>query len=349
MSVPFPFHRVSATEKAFFASQLATMLDAGLHITQALALLANQTKNQYLKEIIAALGHNIEVGKPFSAGLALYPNVFDGVFVSMVRSGEVSGRLAQVLQDVGQQLERSNQFNSKIRAALAYPTFVVIVMVGVALITSIKIIPSLKGIFTEANIALPWTTQVVLKFSDILQRWWWLIILVIAALVVGWLQAMRTKTGKELLDRALLYDPTKLSQKIYLARFARMLGSLTRAGIPIITALKLAADVIGNEVYARSLRTAAGQIERGVPLSIPLGRDSNFPPFVTQMVAVGETTGRLDQTLLNLAEYYERQVDDSIKNISALFEPVVIVLIALGVAFLVFAIIVPIYSISQAI
>ncbi len=345
--VDLPFlKRVSKRDLALFAREISTMLTSGLHLSQALGILMAQIKSPYFKQVIGAVHQDIEQGRTFSQALAKHPNVFSRVFINMVFSGESSGQMDKVLAELGDEIERESAFISKIRSALIYPIFVVVIMILVGILATVKIVPQLAEVFTESKIDLPWATKAVIAFSNFLINQWY-VALAVLALVVGVLVWFaRTPEGELMLDRLLLREPSGVARKIYLYRFTHTMAMLTSAGLPIVRAIQMTSEVIGNRLYQNSLTLVAGELERGVPMSAPLSHDPLFPSFLAQMVVVGEQTGRLDDILMSMANYFQEQSEESLKNISTLFEPLIIVIIGIGVFIIVYAILVPIYQIA---
>ena len=346
MDITF-FNKITLKEKAFFAEQIGTMIQSGLHLTQAIQVMESQTKKQFFKSVLSSVRSNVESGKMFSESLASHPEIFDRVFINMIKAGEASGKLDETLLDLSKQISRQSGFVSKIKGAMAYPIFILIIMLAVAIFTTVKIIPSLTEVFKESNVKLPITTVFIMKFSDFIINYWYILILIIIAIILGIRFYLKTEEGRRQFDNLLTREPTGLANKIYMARFTRTLGSLIKGGIPIIEAVDIVSETINNVIIEDSLKNVARELEKGVPMSLPISRDPNFPPFLTQMLIVGEQTGRLDQVMLSMADYFEEDADNNIKNVSTLFEPVIIVIIGVGVAFMVFSIIMPIYSISQ--
>lgn len=346
MTISF-LQRVSLKEKAFLARQLATMLASGLTLDKSLTILLAQTKNFTLNKTLEAVIKDIEAGSPFSVAIAKYPKVFDRVFVNVVISGEAVGRLSDVLNRLAGQLEKQNSFLSKIRGAMLYPIFIVLAMIAVAILMMVKVVPELKGIFEEAGAELPWATKILIAISDSLAGFWWLYILILIGLIITIHFYLKTDQAKYLISKLEINAPGGIGKDIYMARFTRTLGMLISSGTPIIEALNITAEVINNKIYEERIKQAASQVEKGVPLSVPIEKSRIFPVIVPQMISVGEQTGKLDETLQKLADYYEEESDDKIKGLSSLFEPLVIVIIGLGVAFLVFSILLPIYQIAQ--
>lgn len=339
--------RVTLKEKAFFARQLATMIGSGLTLDKGLSILVAQTKNPILRKTIELVIKDLEAGLPFSTAISKYPKVFDRVFVNVVISGEAVGRLSEVLDRLAGQLEKQNSFGSKIKGALLYPAFIVVAMIAIAIIMMVKVVPELKTIFLEAGAQLPWSTKLLIAVSDSLAGFWWIYILALIGIIIGIYYGLKTNWAQYAISKLEINAPGQVGRDIYMARFTRTLGMLISAGTPIIEALNITAEVINNKIYSERIKQAASQVEKGVPLSVPIERAKIFPVIVPQMISVGEQTGKLDETLQKLAEYYEEESDDKIKGLSSLFEPVIIVIIGLAVAFLVFSILMPIYQIAQ--
>jgi len=347
MNIPFLKNRVTGSERAFLARQLATMLSSGLPIDRAVAVLANQTHNPYLASVLGQVGTDLEAGLPFSGAIAKYPRVFSRVFVNVIIAGEAVGKLAQVLEEMAKRLEDEQEFTGKIKGALYYPLFVLGAMILIGGVLIVYVIPQLKLVFEEAGVVLPLTTRVLIAISDFLASQWWLAILLIIGVMIGIRYYLRTSIGRRMMDSLVLRLPTGMARDIYMARFSRTLALLVKSGTPIIEALSITAEVINNQLYAETLQAARDEIARGVPMSVPLSRSVLFPIIIPQMILVGEQTGRMDQVLESLADYFEQESNTKLKSLSSLFEPVMIVIVGLGVAFMVFSIFIPIYSIAQ--
>jgi len=349
MTVTIPFLKpVSTQDKVLFTRQMATMLDSGLHLTQALKIVRSQVRNAKFASVIEQIEQGLQEGVSLSGNLAKFPQVFNRVYLNVVRSGEASGQLDKVLNELATQLEQEVSFTSRIRNAMIYPVFIILAMIGVAILTAVRIIPQLEQVFIESNVEIPWTTKLVIASANFLIERWPFIIAVIIVLLVLVRFFLGSYQGQLLTNRLALSDPTGLAQKVLMARFTRTLGMLLGAGVPIVEALRIVAEVMGNEYHKQSLLKIAQELERGIPMSVPLARDKLFPPYIAQMVLVGEQTGKLDQVLTAMAKHFEELTENSLKTITTLFEPVVIVLIGIAVGFLVFSIIVPIYQVTQA-
>lgn len=347
LAVPF-LNRVSIQDKAVFTKQLATMLDSGIHLVQSLGIVRSQVRNQYFASVIRDIESGLQEGVSLSNNLAKFPNIFDRVYLNVVRSGEASGQLDKVLRELATQLEQEEQFRAKIRNAMIYPLFIVAAMTGVAILTAVRIIPQLEQVFRESNVAIPWTTQLVISSANLLITRWPVLIILLAVLAGLARSFLRSVQGQLLLNRIQLSDPTGLSEKVLMARFSRTMGMLLEAGVPIVEALQIVAEVMGNIYYKQSLQRIARELERGIPMSVPLSKEKIYPSYLTQMVLIGEQTGKLDQVLIGMAKHFEELADNSLKSLTTLFEPVIIVLIGIGVGFMVFSIIVPIYQLTAA-
>ena len=345
------FVRVTHKDRAFLARQLAVMLESGLPITQAIRSLIEQTRNPLMEEVLQEVLNDLENGYKFSAAIKKHPQVFNEVFVSVIASGEATGKLDVVANLLADELERDQGFRSRVIGALLYPSFIVLAMVVVGIIMVTRIVPALELVFKEANAVLPWTTLTVIAVTNSLINYWYVYIIVVIAAIFGFSRYLANDDGRRNVNALLLRIPAfgALIRNMEMARFTRIFGMMMEAGVPIIQALDAVSLVLDNVLYKESLGTVARNVERGAPIAQSLLRDNLFPATVTQMIAVGEQTGKLEQVLGKLAAYYEEETNQSIKNITALTEPVIFVIVGLGVAFLVFSIIVPIYNLASVI
>lgn len=345
-TIPF-LNRVTDKDKAFLARQLATMVISGLPLDRGIGVLLTQTKKPAMKKALQGILQDLESGSAFSTALSKHPNVFDSIFVNVVISGETVGKLAEVLDQLATQLERQSAFAGKVRGALMYPAFIFAAMIVVGAIMITRIVPQLEGIFQESGAKLPWATQVLIFISRFLLTSWPIVIIGAIAFIYGIGAFFKSQPGRRLLDQIAIKLPNQQGIDVYMARFSRTLGMLTQAGTPIIKAIEVTGEVINNSLYHEILANVRQQVERGIPLSVPLSESKLFPPIAVQMVLVGEQTGRLDEVLLKIADYYEEQSEEKIKTISTLLEPVIIAIIGLAVGFMVYSILVPIYNVAQ--
>lgn len=343
--------RISMKDRVIFTRQLGTMIKSGLPIVQALHILAEQTNNKLFAEIIRDLSASIEGGSSFSSALAKYPKYFDKVYINLVRAGEASGHLEEVLERLATQQEKSYALAKKVRGAMMYPAFVLVAMVAATVLMLVVVIPPLKSIFADAGAQLPLPTKVLIALSDSLLKFWYLYGITAIAAVLGVRYFLKTPAGAQLFDRAKLRAPVfgSLFQKIYVARFTRTLSSLVAGGVPILQALEIVGDSLGNSVFERAIKKAAKEVESGIPLSVPIRANPVFPAMVPQMISVGEQTGKMDQVLTRLADFFEDEVDNIVKNLSTLLEPILMVVMGLGVGGLLIAILMPIYNLGSVI
>lgn len=341
---------VSVKEKAVFSRQLATMLAAGISLTKAISMLAAQAQKKHLKSVFLEIYKDLEEGFNLSNALARHPDVFDRLYISIVASGENTGKLDMVLEQLAKKLEADHNFISKVRGALYYPAFILVVMflIGIYMLTSV--VPKLASVFEQSGKELPISTNILLGIAGFMQSYWWLVIFGgIALFIVGrfWI---KSESGARWWDRFQIEMPglRQMTENVAMARFSSVMQMLVEAGVPLLDALKIGATIMNNVIYEESVMIATQQVEKGVPLSVQLSKDPAFPPLLSQMVSVGEETGELGKILGKVSDYYEENTEENIKIIGTLVEPVVLVVIGLAVAFLVFSILLPIYSIATS-
>jgi len=343
--------QVPLKEKTIFARQLATMLKSGFPILQSLSVIMLQTRNQIMKNAVATMIADLEEGHNFSSALAKHPTVFSEVFVSVVKSGEASGKLSEVLEKLADNLEEEYDFTGKVRSALIYPIFLICAMLIIGLIMMIKVVPQLESVFTESGAQLPITTTIVIGLSHFLVSYWWIVLVVILIIIGVLYYYFRTPIGRLQLDYYKIKMPVfgDINTNVIMARFTNILGLLVKSGIPILESLKITSEAIGNRLYEQALTNIKKEVERGITLSVPMSKNPYFPPMVSQMVGVGEKTGNLDEVLESLSKFYLAESSRKIKNLLSLIEPILILIIGVGVGILVFSIIVPIYNLAQVI
>lgn len=347
----FLLSKVSSKDKAVFTRQLATMISSGLNLTKAISILANQARTIQIKQIFLSVYKDLEEGYTLSSALSKHPEAFDHVYVSIVGSGESTGKLDLVLSELASQLENDSNFAAKIRGSLYYPAFIFGVLIVAGIIMLAYVVPKLSSVFQEAGVALPAITRILLSLSGFFQSWWWLVIMTLIAIIFFFRFWFQTDAGSRVLHNFQITLPVirDIFEGLYMYRFTRVLSMLVGAGVPLLDALKIAGSVIDNVIYEESIYSIIGQVEKGIPLSSELLKDPFFPPIVGQMVAVGEETGELDKVLKKVSEYYEQSTSEITKTISSLIEPAVLVIVGLSVAFLVFAIYIPIFQLNQGV
>jgi type IV pilus assembly protein PilC len=348
--LPF-LNRVTLNDRTLFARQLATMIEAGLTLSQSLRLLIRQARKGKFRDVMEGVLNDVQDGFSFSTALAKYPDVFDQVFINVVRSGEATGKLESVLAQLSSNMEKDVKIRGKIKGALIYPVFVICAMIGVAALMMVKVIPQLRDLFLSSGKELPIATKILIASSDFMvHSWYWLIVILIG---LGWgvRYFVKSEAGIRFFSRFSLKVPVigPIVEETNMARFGRLLGLLLGSGVPLLEALRLINDSFSNRLYQRGIQIVAEQVERGIPMSVPISDNPVFPLMVGQMVSVGEQTGKMDEVMVKLAEYYESEVDSKVGGLASLIEPIVIILLGVGVATLVIAILLPIYQISTSI
>jgi len=335
-------------EVVTFTRQLSTMMKAGLPLTQSLEILAAQTGNRTMREVVSDALRNVEGGLPLSQSLAKHPQVFPKVYASLLKAGEASGTLDKILVRLADTLEKQRDFRSKTKGALIYPAIVTLAMVGVFVIMVVFVIPKLSVMYETMGVQLPAPTRVLMSISTLFTKRWWLLALIIIAAIFGWRALKKSQSGKYLLAQLNFRLPIfgKLSKQTELAEFTRTLSLLVGSGIPIVEALEIVAEAVKNPLYRDAIVAASEKVRRGTPLSEPLRTDPNFPPLVAQMIAVGEETGKLDDVLGKLAVYFEAEAEQTVKNLSTAMEPLIMILLGVMVGALVLSIILPIYQLT---
>jgi len=346
------FNRVKTHEKILIARNLSGMLDAGLAVSRAIGVLERQTRNKKLKVVLGAINKNISGGKTLHEAMAEYPEVFSSLFVSMVKAGEESGSLAASLKTVAMQMERSYELTRKIRGAMMYPSIIFIAMGGIAFFMLTYVVPQITSTFKEMNVPLPATTQFVIALSDFMKDHWILALIAIFGLVFSFIAIGKTSGGKRTIDWTLLHLPviSGLVKETNAARTARTLSSLLAAGVDIIVATQITSEVIQNSYYRKILTQVKEVVEKGEPIStVFAAHEKLYPPFVSEMVVVGEETGQMANMLVGVANFYETEVEQKTKDMSTIIEPVLMIVIGLAVGFFAISMIGPIYSIGDAI
>lgn len=342
--------KISLREKVTFFQLLGVMINAGMPIIRSLYVLSDQLQNVKLKSVIRKLALEMEEGRSLSQAMAEHPSVFSQADCGMVASGEASGNLNAILHDIAHQSEKSANIVSKVRGAMIYPSAILIIM-GVCLFLILTmVVPKLTDLFTQGGKELPTATLLLMRASELAQNYWLEIVLLILSLILGLVLVRQTKQGRYSIDLAILYVPVfgKLIRELMVSRFARMMSSLMKAGVPIVKALEIDSKALGNEVYSKRVGYASQDVAQGIPLGENLsGSDFLFPPMVASMVLVGEQTANLSEVCSKIADYYEDEVDTTVASLSKLMEPLILVVMGGMVGFIVAAIMQPIISLSD--
>lgn len=339
---------VKAEHIVVFSRQLATMVESGIPIAQALDILAEQIDDKALGSALKKVRDHIEAGSSLSEGLAHFPRIFSDFFVHMVRAGESSGRLDEILDRVASYLEKVTVLQRKVKASLFYPAFVSVLAFGITTFLMVVIVPKFKEIFTALGGQLPLPTQMLLRVSEFMGKYLFYEAGVCVALGIAVRASLNTRTGRYRFDRFILRVPVigKLLQKVVIARFARTLSTLVKSGVPILSSLEIVARTVGNKVVEQAVLSARSSIKEGENISDPLAYSKVFPPMVTRMISVGEKTGELEKMLVKIADFYENEVDAAITALTSLIEPAVISVLGVVIGGIVIALFLPIFKIS---
>lgn len=345
------FHRVSSKKVVMFSKELSILLIADIPLVEALRIQYEQEESPYFREQIFTIANMVDDGSPLSAALVRFPKIFSDFYVNIVKSGEVSGRLQESFLHLADYIEKQYLLTSKLKNALMYPGVILggFGVVGVAMMTFV--VPQLVSIFKENQQELPLPTKILIATSNFMQHN--LILLIIAAVAVfyAFKKYISTPGGKEKLDKFILKIPqfNSLFQKFYMARFAENLSILISSGIPIINALQISGDVVGNEVYRKIIYSSVDEVKIGGSIAYAFERSDKIPPLVSKMIRVGERTGKLDVVLKDISDFYTKEVDIAIDGLTALIEPILLFVLGAGVGILVASILLPIYQMTSMI
>ncbi len=345
------FTTVSLKEKIVFTKNLQIMLKTGLSLSNAIEILAKQSDNAKFEKVLIDIHQTIEQGGTFASALKKHPKEFNELFISMVESGELAGNLEEVLNYLQIQMKKDHQLLAKVRGALIYPAVVVVAMVGIGMGLMIFVIPRLISIFEELKTELPLPTKILISISHFLTSQGLWVILGTIALIFFLRFIYSTTKGKEFFHLLMLKAPVMgaIVHKINLARFARTLSSLIKTDIPIIQSFDITSQTLGNVFYKNALITSSEEIKKGVTMNQTLAKHNKlFPPMVIQMVTVGEESGEVDEVLVELANFYEEDIDQTMENLPQLIEPLLILVLGAGVGAMAVSIIMPLYSLSES-
>lgn len=342
-------NRITTSDVSNFTRQFATMINAGLPITESLNILKLQSQDK-LEPIVAKILADVENGESLSSAFSKHPRVFSPTFIALIKAGETGGVLDKVLNRIADNLEKQEEFKGKVRAALIYPVIIVIGMVIVSFIMMIFVIPRLLSLYTEFGADLPLPTQILVSISNIFVNFWPIVLIAIAAAVFGFSSYSKTAAGKKKIDELTFKIPIfgELQQQVMLTDLARTLALMVGSGVPIIEGMEVTAGAMGNVVIKDALIDAARQVEKGFPIAFSFAKHPEaFPYLFSQMMAVGEESGKVDEVLTKVAQVYEAQSDQKVKTLTAAIEPIVMLILGVGVGFLVIAVILPIYNLTS--
>jgi len=340
--------KVTQKELAIFTRQFATMIDAGLPLVQCLDILGMQQENASFKKVILKVKEDVESGSTFADSLSKHPKVFDALFVNLVAAGEVGGILDTILTRLAEHIEKAMRLAKKIKGAMVYPSTIVAVAVVVTVVLLLYVIPIFAKMFADFGQALPAPTQIVLAMSAFTQKYFLAVIVFCFLLAAAGRWYYRQESGRRNIDRLLLRLPVvgSLLQRIAVARFSRTLGTMVSSGVPILESMDIVAKTAGNKIIEEAIIKARGSISEGKTISEPLADSKVFPPMVTQMVAVGESTGALDAMLTKIADFYDEEVDSAVEALTALLEPMLMVFLGVVIGGLVIAMYLPVFKLA---
>lgn len=341
--------RVTEKELVVFSRQFAVLMSANVTMVQSLKILTDQATNVKLKMIISSIADEVDSGSRLSDALAKWSNYFSDFFISVIKSGETSGKLDEVLNYLADEMEKDYDMMSKIKGAMIYPAFVISGLLVVGIVVVVFVLPKLTDILQNSNAELPFATRMLIATSNGLIHYWWMIIILAAAIFFGAKIVLRTEQGKMVFGSIKLHLPVfgKLFQKIYLVRFTRSMYTLLVGGVTIVDSLKIAADVVSNATYKNLIIRTAKEVEDGNSINSVFSESSVIPRMVSQMISVGEKTGRLDVILARISDFYGREIDNTVANLMTLMEPIIMVIMGVGVGMMVSAIILPMYNMAS--
>lgn len=340
---------VPMKDKVVFMRQLATMMSSGLPLTQSLEILSAQATNPMFRRSLKDVLADVEAGSSLAKAFGKQPGMFDDIVLNLIKAGEDSGTLEEVFVRLAEELEKKQDFQTKIKSAMIYPIIILVVIVGVVAAVMVFMIPSIKGIFAEFGSEIPTVTKVLIAMSDFTINYWWIVLIVIGAIVGAFKYYIDTPVGLKVWDNFKITVPIfgSLNTKIELSTMTNTLYLLLSSGLPILEALELVSQSLTNVWFKEALLNAAAEVEKGSSLSLPLSREDKIPLIVSQMINVGEETGRLDEIMKKMGEYYTKEVDVMTSNLATMIEPIMLVLMGGVVAFIALAVYLPLFSLAS--
>ncbi len=339
---------VSQRELVVFFQQLATLVEARVPVVSALRTIEEQTENRYFRIILKEISDDIEDGAPFSTAMEKHVGTFSPLVINMLKSGEASGELQKSIEVVADGIQKNYQLAAKIKGALYYPAFVLGVAFIIGFLVVTFILPKITIMIKDLNVPIPWYTSALIWIGDFMNAYWWAVLIVIAALVASLVYYIKTEAGHREWEVILLKIPVvgTLARSIYITRFAENLSALLAGGIPVVRALIIVSEVIGNHVFTSIILKAADEVRSGGTMSTVFLRSQEIPPMVSQMIRIGEETGSLSTVLGSTAKFYNQEVETMTKSLTTLIEPILIVVLGVGVGILVVGVLLPIYNIA---
>jgi len=343
--------RITTKDKIVFTRQLATLIGAGLPLSQSLNTVLEQTENKKLQSIVQEITASVEGGKTLSESFSKHPSVFDPVFLALVGAGELSGTLDESLQRVANQQEKDAETMSKIKGALTYPIIVLFVILGVLLFMLFTVVPQVEKLYHDLKKGLPFLTQIMVDTASFLANFWWLVAIIVGIIIYFFMQYIKTDNGIKVIDTFKLNVPIfgQMFRKLYMARFTRTGQTLLGTGVSMLDMLRITAKAVNNSVISDSILRAIEKVKGGKALSVSLQPEEYILSLVPQMIKIGEQSGRIDEMMGKTAQVYEEELDEQIRTISTAIEPVLMVVLAIVAGSMVAAILLPIYSLVNGI
>lgn len=347
----FGGNKVKPKDLATVTRQLATMVTAGLPLTQALEVLVGQMKQGTMRRTFENIIRDIDGGTAFSKSLEKYPNVFPRLYISLIKAGEASGNLDVILTKLANSLESQAEFKSKVKGALIYPMIVLIAMAGVMVIMMVFVIPQMKNVYSSLNVELPLSTRILVGLSDFMVNQWYMVIIIVAAVIFAYRYFAKTLKGRYIIADTYNKVPIfgKLSTEVQLTQFIETLALLIASGVPILDALDISKETLSNIRFQEATANIAQAVEKGTSLSESIKRQPIFPPIVSQMADIGEKTGKLDEVLGKIGASFEEETNNTVKNLSTALEPIIMIVLGVCVGFLIFSLLLPIYGVLGSI
>jgi type IV pilus assembly protein PilC len=342
---------VPLKEKVVFMRQMATMVSSGLPLTRSLEIMEIQTKNPLFRRVIIKVKADVESGKGLAESFAAQEDVFDDITLNLIEAGEQSGRLDEILLKLAVELEEKQELAAKLKGALIYPAIILVIIIGVIVLLMFVLVPEMSSIYAEFGSELPWTTQFLMSASEFATAYWWIILMVLIILGIGVKAYLDTDKGKRVWDKILVKVPIagNVVTKMQIAQFTRIMALLLSSGLSIIQALELTAKSLSNSLFRDVILDAKDEVEKGGALAVPISRSNHYPLLVSSMIAVGEETGNLDVVLEKIAQYYKEEVNQATSNLSAVLEPVFLVVMGGTIAFISLAIYMPMFQLTEVI
>src|SRR5450432_2124994 len=343
--------KVALADLVVFTRQLATMIDAGIAIVQALQALADQTTNKVMRDVIRDVCSRVESGESLSEALQKHPKTFNRLYYSMISAGEKGGLLAEIMGRLATYLENTERLRKKVKTALMYPTAVTVVAICITTFLLVKVIPTFKDIYSGFGAQLPGPTQFLMDISDLVKKYLILFIIAGGAAIWGWLYFIKTPKGREFWDGRRIKLPIfgSIAHKICLARFTRTLASLIRSGVPILEVLQIVSQTVGNVIMEKAIKDAATDIERGESISAALGKHPIFPNMIIRMISAGEQTGKIDNMLERISDFLDEEIETTLSGLTSLIEPILIVVLGVIIGGMVICMFLPIFKMSEII